>query len=169
MFRGKTLDRPLFQHVCLALNTIRSLTHEFVLSVNFLTALELGVGSWQASQVAPCMNTWPWAQGPGPPQHPPPPCPSESSGVLRAGAAFPSQASPTSLPTGPAHPVPGTAPFAGSRLSPLHPPGTRRQIPVGPRSAKSALRDGKLQQCGPLGPPLGRLPVTPAPGHLPRS
>lgn len=33
------------------------------------------------------------------------------------------------------------------------PLGTRSQIPVGPRSAKSAQRDGKLQQYWPLGPP----------------
>lgn len=51
----------------------------------------------------------------------------------------------------PRSPRPGARTSAGSR--PL-PPGTqRRRIPVGPRSAKSAQRDGKLQKSSPLCPP----------------
>lgn len=79
-------------------------------------------------------------------------CPSRTAAC--SGRSFSCQASPTSLPTGPTRPVPGTAPAAGSGLFPLDIPGTRTQIPMGPRSAKSAQRDGKLQQRWPLGPPL---------------
>ncbi|KAJ8787521.1 hypothetical protein J1605_023006 [Eschrichtius robustus] len=51
----------------------------------------------------------------------------------------------------PRPPRPGARTSAGSR--PL-PPGTqRRRIPVGPRSAKSAQRDGKLQKSSALCPP----------------
>lgn len=58
----------------------------------------------------------------------------------------------------PSHPVPPAPsweprPSQGPDRSPLNAPGTRRQIPLGPRSAKSAQRDGKLQQYWPLGPP----------------
>lgn len=62
---------------------------------------------------------------------------------------------PLPLPFSPVPPAPSREPrpSQGPDRSPLHPPGTRRQIPVGPRSAKSAQRDGKLQQYWPLGPP----------------
>lgn len=62
---------------------------------------------------------------------------------------------PLPLPFSPVRPAPSREPrpSQGPDHSPLHPLGTRRQIPVGPRSAKSAQRDGKLQQYWPLSPP----------------
>jgi hypothetical protein len=59
-------------------------------------------------------------------------------------STFPSQASPTSFP-----PLPARPPDPGLRgLG-----DQRRRIPVGPRSAKSAEQDGKLQKSSPLCPP----------------
>lgn len=80
------------------------------------------------------------------------PSPSSNNGMLREQLFLPR---PLPLPFTPVPPAPSRelCPSQGPNHSPLRPSGTRRQIPVGPRSAKSARRDGKLQQYWPLGPP----------------
>lgn len=80
------------------------------------------------------------------------PSPSRKTGC--SGSSF----SSPSLAHFPSHrcrpPCPGIRARRRVPIFPRYIPlGTRRQIPVGPRSAKSAQRDGKLQQYWPLGPP----------------
>lgn len=83
------------------------------------------------------------------------PLPPGTAGCSGCSFSFPGRSHFPSHRSGPARPVPSREPrpSQGPDRSPLYPLGTRRQIPVGPRSAKSAHRDGKLQQYWPLGPP----------------
>lgn len=80
------------------------------------------------------------------------PSASRNNGMLRVQLFLPR---PLPLPFSPVRPAPSREPrpSQGPDRPPLYPLGTRMQIPVGPRSAKSARRDGKLQQYWPLGPP----------------
>lgn len=94
---------------------------------------------------------------------PPPPRPRTRGVVV---PTFPLQASPTSFPRAAARrpqPSPGrTSSSAGSGPPPAGtlpqgpvrlPRDHRRRIPAGPRGAKSAPQDGKLQKSWALGPP----------------
>lgn len=67
---------------------------------------------------------------------------------------FPPQAAPTSFLAHRPHPPPARVRGPHLRGVPCASPGTkRRRIPVGPRGAKSARQDGKLQKSPARGPP----------------
>lgn len=94
-------------------------------------------------------DTWHWHRALGRSSSPLPPGTTGCSGSSFSFPGLSHFPSHRSRPPRPGNCARRRVPF----VPPYVPPGTRRQIPVGPRSAKSAQRDGKLQQYWPLGPP----------------
>lgn len=121
------------------------MTQEFVISGNFQTErLGLGLPGITGGSV---QDTWHGTLGPNWS-----PIPPGTTGCSGCSFSFPGRSHFPSHRSGP--PGPGNRVGRRVPIVPHYIPfGTRRQIPVGPRSAKSAQRDGKLQQYWPLGPP----------------